>query len=252
MLENSNEKQVAVKQEAGLPSDALFEADAKLGFENIDQESLALPILKLLQNGSGEAQKRNPNYVEGAEPGMFFNTVTRKLYDGDKGIQVIPCHYRLEYQEWADYGTGSGRPENIYPASSDILSKTTKDANGKDRLPNGNYIQKTSQHFVIITDGNSAETALISMYSSQAKVSRKWNSMMMSITKNGKDGPYTPPPFSHYYKISSVENTGKGNQWYGYNIVKVGEVTDANVYKRAKTFYESCRRGDSSVNGSGK
>ena len=252
MLENSNEKQVAVKQEAGLPSDALFEADAILGFENIDQESLALPILKLLQNGSGEAQKRNANYVEGAEPGMFFNTVTRKLYDGDKGIQVIPCHYRLEYQEWADFGTGSGRPENIYPASSDILSKTTKDANGKDRLPNGNYIQKTSQHFVIITDGSSAETALISMYSSQSKVSRKWNSMMMSITKNGKDGPYTPPPFSHYYKISSVENTGKGNQWYGYNIVKVGEVSDANVYKRAKTFYESCRRGDSSVNGSGK
>jgi len=252
MLENSNEKQVSVKQEAGLPSDALFEADAKLGFENIDQESLALPILKLLQNGSGEAQKRNANYVEGAEPGMFFNTVTRKLYDGDKGIQVIPCHYRLEYQEWADFGTGSGRPENIYPASSDILSKTTKDAMGKDRLPNGNYIQKTSQHFVIITDGKSAETALISMYSSQAKVSRKWNSMMMSITKNGKDGPYTPPPFSHYYKISSVENTGKGNQWYGYNIVKVGEVSDANVYKRAKTFYESCRRGDSSVNGSGK
>ena len=252
MLENSNEKQVAVKQEAGLPSDALFEADAKLGFENVDQESLALPILKLLQNGSGEAQKRNANYVEGAEPGMFFNTVTRKLYDGEKGIQVIPCHYRLEYQEWADFGTGSGRPENIYPASSDILSKTTKDAMGKDRLPNGNYIQKTSQHFVIITDGKSAETALISMYSSQAKVSRKWNSMMMSITKNGKDGPYTPPPFSHYYKISSVENTGKGNQWYGYNIVKVGEVSDANVYKRAKTFYESCRRGDSSVNGSGK
>ena len=99
MLENSNEKQVAVKQEAGLPSDALFEADAKLGFENVDQESLALPILKLLQNGSGEAQKRNPNYVEGAEPGMFFNTVTRKLYDGEKGIQVIPCHYRLENQE---------------------------------------------------------------------------------------------------------------------------------------------------------
>ncbi len=26
MLENSNEKQVSVKQEAGLPSDALFEA----------------------------------------------------------------------------------------------------------------------------------------------------------------------------------------------------------------------------------
>jgi len=244
MLDNSSEKQVAVKKEAGLPSDALFEADAKLGFENVDQESVALPILKLLQNGSGEAQRKHANYVEGAEAGMFFNTVTRKLYDGEKGISVIPCHYRLEYQEWADFGTGSGRPENIFPGNSDILSKTSKDAMGKDRLPNGNYIQKTAQHFVIISDGKTAETALISMSSTQAKVSRKWNSMMMSITKDGKDGPYTPPPFSHIYKLSSVKNTGKGNEWYGYNIQKISEITDVNLYKRAKTFYESCRRTD--------
>ena len=106
-METRNEKQVAKRQEAGLPSDALFEADAKKGFENVDQESVALPILKLLQNGSAEAQRKHANYVEGADPGMFFNTVTRKLYDGEKGIQVIPCHYRLEYQEWADFGTGS-------------------------------------------------------------------------------------------------------------------------------------------------
>jgi len=244
MQETRNEKQVAVKKEAGLPSDALFEADAKLGFENVDQESVALPILKLLQNGSAEAQRKHANYVEGAEPGMFFNTVTRRLYDGEKGILVLPCHYRLEYQEWADFGTGSGRPENIYPGNSDILKDTTKDALNKDRLPNGNYIQKTGQHFVIILNEQSSETALISMSSTQAKVSRNWNSMMMSITKNGKEGPYTPPPFSHIYKITSVENTGKGNQWYGYNIQKVEEVTDANLYKRAKTFYESCRRSD--------
>ena len=244
MQETRNEKQVAVKKEAGLPSDALFEADAKLGFENVDQESVALPILKLLQNGSAEAQRKHANYVEGAESGMFFNTVTRRLYDGEKGILVLPCHYRLEYQEWADFGTGSGRPENIFPGNSDILSKTTKDAMNKDRLPNGNYIQKTGQHFVIILNEQSSETALISMSSTQAKVSRNWNSMMMSITKNGKEGPYTPPPFSHIYKITSVENTGKGNQWYGYNIQKMEEVTDANLYKRAKTFYESCRRSD--------
>ena len=49
MQETRNEKQVATKQEAGLPSDALFEADARKGFENVDSESVALPILKLLQ-----------------------------------------------------------------------------------------------------------------------------------------------------------------------------------------------------------
>ena len=61
-METSNEKQVTIKKE-NLPSDILFESDAAKGLENVRTENLALPILKLLQNGSGEAQKRNQNYV---------------------------------------------------------------------------------------------------------------------------------------------------------------------------------------------
>ena len=232
------ENNVTTKKEGGLPSTALYEGDAHAGFENVNTTSLALPILKLLQNGSGEAQKRNQNYVEGAEPGMFLNTVTKKTYDGANGIEVIPCHYKLEYQEWADFGTGSGRPENIYDANSDILSKT-KNEMGKDRLDNGNYILTVGQHYVLILDGNSTENALISMSSSQGKVSRKWNSMMMSITLDGKNGPYTPPSFSHKYRLTSVLNSGKGNQWYGFNVVKVGPVEESALYERAKKFYTS-------------
>jgi len=236
----SDAKQVATKKE-NLPSASLFEADAQAGFENVKTESLAPPILKLLQNGSAEAQKRNQNYVEGADPGMFLNTVTKQLYNGDKGIQVIPCHYKLEFQEWADYGTGSGRPEMIYPDSSDILEKTTKGADNKDRLQNGNYILTVGQHFVIIVGDKGSETAMISMSSSQGKISRKWNSMMKSISLDGKDGPFTPPSFSHIYKLSSVLNTGKGNQWYGYSVEKVGMLEDANMYERAKKFYENIK-----------
>ena len=233
------ENNVTIEKEGGLPSTALYEGDAHAGFENVKTSSLALPILKLLQNGSGEAQKRNQNYVEGAEPGMFLNTVTKKLYDGAKGIEVIPCHYKLEYQEWADFGTGSGRPENIFDANSDILSKTTQGNDKKDRLDNGNYILTVGQHYVLILDGNSTENALISMSSSQGKVSRKWNSMMMSITLDGKNGPYTPPSFSHKYRLTSVLNSGKGNQWYGFNVTKIGSVEEPALYERAKKFYTS-------------
>jgi len=235
----SNEKQVAVKKEAGLPSSVLFEDDASSGFENVKTTSLALPILKLLQNGSGEAQRRNQNYVEGAEPGMLLNTVTKQLYDGAKGVTVIPCHYKLEYQEWADFGTGSGRPENIFPDGSDILAQTTQDGGGKDRLENGHYILTVGQHYVIIVGDQGAEQALISMSSSQGKVSRKWNSMMMSISLDGKNGPYTPPSFSHAYKLTTVLNSGKGNQWYGYNVTKIGPVKNEALYERAKKFYTS-------------
>ena len=237
-METSNEKQVTIKKD-NLPSDILFEADAAKGLENVKTENLALPILKLLQNGSGEAQKRNQNYVEGAEPGMFLNTVTKKVYDGAKGIEVVPCYYKLEFQEWADFGTGSGRPENIFDASSDILSKTTKDQSGKDRLENGNYILTVGQHFVLIVDGENTEPALISMSSSQGKVSRKWNSMMASITLEGKNGPFTPATYSHKYVLSSVLNSGKGNQWYGFNVVRGAMVDNASLYERAKKFHNS-------------
>jgi hypothetical protein len=41
------------------------------------------------------------------------------------------------------------------------------------------------------------------------------------------------------YKLSTVLNSGKGNQWYGYTISKIGPVADEKIYKRAKQFYES-------------
>jgi len=230
--------EVQVKKAAQMPSTILFREDAEKGFENVRQESLALPILKLLQNSSGEAQKRNQNYVEGAEPGMLLNTVTKRLYNGDTGINVVPCYYKLEYQEWADFGTGSGRPEQIYADDSDIISKTTKDG-GKDRLSNGNYILTVHQNYVLIVGDDAVETALISMSSSQGKISRKWQSLQMSQTMTDANGTYTPASFSHIYNLSSVLNTGKGNQWYGYAVKTVGPVTDPNLYQRAKDFHLS-------------
>ena len=61
----------------------------------------------------------------------------------------------------------------------------------------------------------------------------------MSISFDGKNGPYTPPSFSHSYKLTTVLNSGKGNQWYGYNVVKEGPVKDESLYERAKKFYTS-------------
>jgi len=241
--EARDEKQVAVKQEAGLPSTIDFEADAGSGFENLVEKSVTLPILKLLQNGSAEAKKRDPKYVTGAEPGMLYNTVTGKLYDGEKGVQVIPCFLDFEYQEWADFGTGSGRPEKIYPAESKILDETTKDAQNRDRLPNGNYIQTAAQWFVIVSDAKGSETVMMSFYGTQLPVSRKWNAAQLSISLDGKKGPYTPARYSHIWKLSTIAKSGKGNTWYIYKyelVHKLDSVKDANLYNRAKQFKANC------------
>ena len=233
--------QVAEKKTAGLPSN-MFEDDAAKGLGAIGQDDLALPFLKILGQLSPEVNKRDGKYVEGAEPGMIFNSVSGELYDGVKGIDVIPCFYKLEYIEWKDRGEGLGAPVAIYDSSSDIMSKTKPDANYKDRLPNGNYIEKTASHFVIVT-GDSPSTALISMKSTQLKISRKWNSMMSGIKMKGANGMFTPASFSHIYKLKTTQMSNDKGTWFGWEVSKVGPITDASIYQQAKSFSDSISKG---------
>ena len=233
--------EVTQKQSAPLPAN-MFEEDAAKGLGKIGQEDLALPFLKILGQLSPEVNKRDGKYVEGAEPGMIFNSVSGELYDGVKGIDVIPAFYKLEYIEWKDRGEGPGAPVAIYDSSSDIMSKTKPDANYKDRLPNGNYIEKTASHFVIIT-GDSPSTAFISMKSTQLKISRKWNSMMSGIKLKGKNGLFTPASFSHIYRLKTTQMSNDKGTWFGWEVSKVGPITDQSLYQQAKTFSENISKG---------
>ena len=230
--------QVATKKEGALATN-IFEADADKGAQNISQEDLALPFLKVLGQLSPEVNKRDGKYVEGAEPGKIINTVTNELYDA---VDVIPVFYKRQYVEWQDRGTSTGAPVAIHEADSDIVSTTTRDKSFKDRLPNGNYLENTANHFVILL-GKSPTTALISMKATQLKVSRKWNSMMMGIKMQGKNGLFTPPTYSHIYNLKTVQMSNDKGTWFGWDVSKVGPVTEKGVYQIAKNFAEQNNKG---------
>ena len=231
--------QIANKKEGALATN-LFEADANQGAQNISQEDLALPFLKILGQLSPEVNKRDGKYVNGAEPGKIINTVTNKLYDS---IDVIPCHYKRQYIEWQDRGQSTGAPVAIHEADSDIISQTVRGKDYKDRLPNGNYLDNTANHFVIYLN-TIPTSALISMKSTQLKVSRKWNSMMMGLKMQGKNGLFTPPTYSHVYKLKTVQMSNDKGTWFGWDVSKVGPVTDKSVYDMAKNFAISVGKGE--------
>ena len=226
--------QVAEKKNGALAAN-LFEADAQQGAQNISQEDLALPFLKILGQLSPEVNKKDGKYVEGAKPGKIINTVTNDLYDM---VSVIPCHYKRQYIEWQDRGTSSGAPVAIHDADSEIVSQPTRGKAYKDRLPNGNYLDNTASHFVL-TLGENPSTALISMKSTQLKVSRKWNSLMMGLKLQGKNGLFTPPTYSHIYDLSTVQMSNDKGTWFGWEVEKMGPVTDKGIYDMAKSFAQS-------------
>ena len=99
----SNKQDVATKKTNAVATIDI-EKFADQGFENIDSKSLQLPFLKILGQLSPQVTAGDSKYIDAAKPGMIYNTVTDKLYDGGKGILVIPAYYKFEYIEWADRG----------------------------------------------------------------------------------------------------------------------------------------------------
>ena len=239
--EKRNMNQVAEKKKTDVALTSMFEQDANTSFSNMDTDDYALPFLRVLGQLSPECNKRDAKYVDGAEPGMIFNTVTKQLYDGEAGVNIIPCYYKREYVEWSDRGEGTSAPVAIHSVDSGIIKEATRDASYKDRLPNGNYLENTASYFVLIDDGTSA---LISMKSTQLKVSRSWNSMMNSIKLKGKTGMFTPAMYSHVYSLKTVQQSNDKGTWFGWTIEKVGPVQDKDLYEAAKSFASSVNKGD--------
>jgi hypothetical protein len=228
-----------------LPMASMFEGDAHKGMEQMGADDLALPFIRILGDLSPQVKKSKAEYVEGAEPGMLFNTVSKELYDGSKGIQVVPCYYKREYIEWSDRGEGPGAPIAVHPANTDLMNQTNRDAMGKDRLPNGNYLENTASYYVmVLSEDGSAETALITMKSTGLKTSRQWNSMISGIKLQGTNGKFTPPMFSHIYHLTTVEMSNKKGTWSTWSVAKVGPVQDMGAYEQAKIFADSVSKGD--------
>jgi len=236
---------VTVKKENTVIVPSFLEQDANKGLEGMTQEDLATPRLKVLMALSPQI-----NEIEGAKAGMIFNTATDKLYDGSKGIKVLPCAYVRQYVEWQDRGQGSGAPVNVYGSDSDILTKTTRDNNNKDRLENGNYIETCANHFVIVVeDDGQFSPAVITMKSTQLKKSRKWNSIMNGLTLQGKNGSYSPPSFSRFYNLKTVLEGNDKGKWHGWDITAGEWITEDQrpLYEKAMKFSESVRSGKETV-----
>ncbi len=129
------------------------------------------------------------------------------------------------------------------------MSQTSRGDDGKDRLPNGNYVEDTGNHFVYILDENlnPLETALISMKSTQKKKSKTWNSMIASRRLKGKKGFFTPPSWATAYRLRTTKESNSQNSWYGW-VVEFDRYLDdpklSQTLEATRGFYETAKKSD--------
>ena len=238
-LNNKNEISETKTTDVALTS-SMFAEDAGSGLENVTSEDMAIPRLKILQALSPEVNKNDGKPVEGASAGDVLNTVTNNLYTDDNPLVVLPVAYKRLFLEWTPRESGGGLVAQHDDAS--ILDKTTKNNFGQDALPNGNYIQTSATHFLlVINQDGSFDQAMLAMAGTQLKKSRTWNSMMASAKMNVDGKVFTPPSFSHKYTLKTVQESNDRGAWFGWSITSGGALSKDEMvyYEAAKNFAAS-------------
>ena len=223
----------------------LFLADAGSGVDDLGSEDLAIPFVKILQKMSDELDD-----LDNAKAGDIINSVTKEVTKGKNGIRVIPCAYRLEWIEWEPRGTGTGAPYAIYHTGDQIPATERSDDN-KDRVVDGagRYLERTAQHYVLVVDEDGmTQQALLPMKATQFKKSKQWNSAIKSIKMKDSNGNlFTPPRFSHTWKMTTVSEENKNGSWHGWQIEKDEVISDPDVYAEAKHLAQSIQAGEVKV-----
>jgi hypothetical protein len=243
-MNDKAKKEVVEKKSTNLTLDVNdMMKDSGSGLENVTSEDLAIPFLRVIQAMSPQINSRDGKYIDGCEQGDIFNTVDNTLYKGDDGITVVPVAYKRTYLEWLPERKGLAAVHD----NSSILSQVVKNVAGADYLENGNQLSTTANHYVLVLDDKGGfSNAIVALSGSQLKKSKKWNSIMSALKIRTSDNKvFTPPTFSHKYKLKTVMEQNDQGSWFGWDVsldAPLGN-DDGFIYSAAKQFSQNINSG---------
>ena len=241
----AEKKEVAEKEATAITTfdDSLLTGGT--GLEDTTTEDFAIPFIRVLQPTSPQLQKADGKHIPGASAGYLYNKFSNELYDGEKGVSVVPCAYNKKYIEWIPREKGGGLVNPNHDIS--ILSKCTRDDESRRfYTPDGNEIVETAQVFILLTDP-SPQQAVVAFTSTGLGVARKWLTMLrMARVQNSKGEAVEAPMFAYTYSLSTVTQSNDKGTWNSYSINQEG-ATDLAIAKIAKDFMSAARSGDVEV-----
>lgn len=227
--------------------------DAQSEQLHFGKEDLSIPFLRVLQKGSPQVNKRDPLYVEGAEAGMFFNTLTKELWDGEnEGVVVVVSAYAPSYTEWwpRDSKEGKGIVAD-HGADASCLQGTHRNDKGKDETPRGTEITKAGLYHLVIVDPETGDTQQVALPLSgtQLKKSRQWNSLIggLLVPHPNGTGKFRPAPFYMSWLLKTVYESNDQGDWFGVTVEQYKPTLELPngpaIYREAKAFKQLVSSG---------
>jgi hypothetical protein len=229
-------------------SESVF-TDAVQG-NHFGRDDIAIPFLRVAQKTSDEVNTRHAKHIAGIATGDFFNTVTRERYSGEDGVLVVPCAYTRSYIEWVPRKAGGGFVKD-HGADAGILKQTSRNADGRDELTNGNEIVTSGLYYVFVLNPTTGvpEQVALSLSGTQLKKSRQWNSLIQSVKiQHPATGEYiTPLMYFNVFKLTTIPESNDKGDWMGLKVEPAGNVfqqpNGLALYHSAGEFAKLVRAG---------
>lgn len=232
--------------------------DASEFEEHLSQADLAIPFLQVIQAQSPQVTEGNDQFIEGAVKGQLFNTVTKRCYEArELGVQVVPIKYKRSFIEWIRRSEGGGFVAE-HPPEHGAQIHTVRNEDNEDIVQEnsplgeaGHQVVETASHFLMVIDPETGEgmPCVLSLSSSQFKVSKNWNSQIATRIVRTANGKVKPPRFWDVWRLKTVVLTNDDGTWYGYDLTNEGSTRETladgvEVYEACRSFARSLKTGE--------
>jgi hypothetical protein len=227
---------------------------------DFQRKDLNLPLVIVLQSGTPFCKKSDPEYIKGAEDGMFYDTGAEELYEGiNEGIYVVPCFHETIYKERSVPRSANDRGDLVakHPEHSSVVSK----ADWIDKrlvIPEtGNTLHECHYYFVMLLgrkddgtpDEDNYRKAVLCFESTNIPAAKTWNSAITGLCHNGKPAAI----FIGIYNLTTVAKKNDKASWWGIKVNKKFDgayqqlISSKRLFLDARGFYESMNAGEFKV-----
>lgn len=233
---------IATTATGNLP--AHIDLDSNEGNENIKQDDLQTPRLKIVQYISDELKKNDPAYMPDAEAGDMFDSVTKGLM---KEAYIVNVFYARQWLLWRTRKNQGGlvsahdSETEAKQALAEICEVERIPLDDEALVAEKFEIVDTPQHYSLLIDPETGAPSpiIIDMPSTKQKVSKQWNTVIR--TKQGAR-------YVHIWKVTTKEETNARNEdYFNYSFEWVGYVNE-DLLAVAKETYDSLKELHSAQN----
>ena len=241
-----SDKDLTVNGSKDLAPSFLGGYSGNTGFENISNDCISIPFLRLAQSNTPQATNGSKDYLEGLVPGKYFNPTTGKIYTE---AEFIILGFFRNFTVWHGEPPDAKFVKSISPEDfiANYQAKTHLNDKGKIVDDDGNRYVDTRNFLVISASAPEDGIMLYGMASTAIPASKKWLAKASAVRVKDAEGNIAQAPmWSRVWQLkTSFHDEPKGKYWQVSDIQDKGWIP-ADIAPAVKMAFEEAQGYDKS------